>query len=251
MNFKKLLETQEHVFGVFAKTSDPFFIEILGLSKFDFVILDSEHGPNTYREMYPLILACQNNNIHPIVRVGKLDDIEIQKYLDLGLSGIQIPQVNTKKDAESVKKYTKFFPNGMRGVCRYVRPADFSLKDKSEYFKEQNELVNIIHIEGETGINNLDEIINVENIDIVFIGPYDLSQSLGIPGEMSNPKLTDKITEIVNKCKLKNKFVGIFTEDINQVKKYKQMGIKYIAFSVDVGLFANICKKTVFDLKNI
>jgi len=150
-----------------------------------------------------------------------------------------------------VSKYTKFFPMGMRGVCRYVRPADFSLKDKNEYFREQNQIVNIIHIEGQEGIDNLDKIVSVDNIDIIFIGPYDLSQSLGIPGEIENPILTDKISEIVDKCKSKNKYVGIFTEDINMVKKYKMMGIKYIAYSVDVGLFANVCKQTIDDLNRV
>ncbi|PIE32465.1 aldolase [candidate division KSB3 bacterium] len=250
-NFREYLESKDTVFGVFTKTNDPFFIEILGKAGFDFVILDTEHGPNDPRAVYPLIMAAKLNNMYPVVRVPKLTDIDIQRTLDLGVSGVQIPQIQCKEDAIKVKQYTRFHPKGMRGLCRFVRPADFSLKDKSDYFAEQNEVTTIIHIEGVEGINNLDEIIQVEDIDIIFIGPYDLSQSMGIPGEVEHPELLTEIEKIVEKCKVHNKHIGIFTESVSLALKYKALGIKYISYSVDVGIFAEACSSIVKQLNEI
>jgi 4-hydroxy-2-oxoheptanedioate aldolase len=249
LNFRRYLEQKDTVFGVFTKTQDPFIIEILGKAGFDFVILDNEHGPNSPRETHPLVLAAQANGIYPIVRVGSLDAIEIQRTLDLGVAGIQIPQVQSTEDAMKVNKFTKFYPKGQRGLCRFVRPADFSMKPKDSYFTEQNDVINIIHIEGKEGIENLDEILKVEGMDVIFIGPYDLSQSMGIPGQVKDPKLLEEIEKIVLKCKEKGKYVGIFTDDVEMAKKYKQLGVKYIAHSVDVGIFAQAASELIKQLK--
>ena len=251
-HFKDYLNEKETVYGIFAKTNDPFFIRIIGRSGFDFVILDNEHGPNSVRETYPLIMTALATGIYPVVRVGKLDDITIQRILDLGVSGIQIPQIQSRDDAEKVRKYTKFFPKGKRGVCKYVMAADGSIMDKDEYFRSQNDnVVVIIHIEGIEGIHHFDSIIEVEDIDIIFIGPYDLSQSLGIPGQVNHPKLIDEIRALVEKCKKQKKHVGIYVDDVEAAKRYKDLGVKYIAVSVDVGIFARACLNLSEQLKNL
>ena len=244
--FREYLNEKEVVYGTFAKTCDPLFIKAIGKSGFDFVILDNEHGPNSLRDTYPLILASQVTGIYPIVRVGKLSDIEIQRTLDLGVAGVQIPQIKTKEDAEHARAYSKFYPKGMRGVCRFVSAADCGFMDKDIYFQKQNEVTVIIHIEGVEGIQHIDDIIKVEDIDVIFIGPYDLSQSLGIPGEIDNPKLTREIEKLVEKCRKEQKHTGIYADDVAKAKHYKSLGIKYIAVSVDVNLLGQKC----FELAN-
>ena len=91
MNFKQYFKEKDSVFGIFTKTNDPFFVEIMGRAGFDFVILDNEHGPNSLRQMYPLLLASEATGMYPVVRVGKLSDIEIQRVMDMGVAGVQIP----------------------------------------------------------------------------------------------------------------------------------------------------------------
>ena len=252
--FKKLLEKKETVFGFFCKTSDPMIIGAMCKAGLDFVILDNEHGPNSLRETYNVILAAKEAGTHPIIRVGKLNDIEIQRTMDLGVSGVQIPQIQNKEDAEKVIAYTKFksenFLSGGRGVCKYVAAADFSNKGKDEYFKEQNEdSTVIIHIEGKEGVDNFDEIADTEGIDVLFIGPYDLSTSMGLPGEVRNPKVMQAIEEIVKKGKAKGKHIGIFVDDAEMAKKYVSLGVKYIAYSTDVGMVANETKNFLEQLK--
>ena len=248
-NFRHCLETTDVVFGVFAKTNDPFFIEILGRTGFDFVILDNEHGPNSVRDLYPLITAAETADIYPIVRVGKLQDLEIQRALDLRPAGVQIPQIQSRADAENVRAYTRFHPRGRRGVCRFVRAADFSLMDKSEFFSSQNQTVTIIHIEGTEGIDAFDYIVTVEDIDIIFIGPYDLSQSLGVPGDVENPRVLTEIEKLVTRCQAHHKHIGIFADTPPAAQRYQQMGVKYIAYSVDVGIFAQACTDLIQQLK--
>ena len=248
-SFKEVLKEKDAVYGVFAKTNDPFFIRVLGKAGFDFVILDNEHGPNSVRETYPLITTSYSTGMYPIVRVGKLSDIEIQRILDLGVAGIQIPQIQSREDAEKARQYSKFYPKGKRGVCRFVMAADGSIMNKDAYFSEQNDVTVIIHIEGIEGIEHFDKIVEVDDIDVIFIGPYDLSQSLGIPGQVDNPKLIREIEYLVDKCKQHHKHIGIFADDVKTAGRYRNLGVRYISISVDVGIFAMACVSMVEQLK--
>lgn len=250
MNFNDCLRDNETVFGTFAKTSDPLLIQALGLAGFNFVILDNEHGPNSTRDLLPLILAAENAGLYPIVRVSRLDALEIQRTLDLGVAGIQVPQVNTREDAMNVVRYSKFHPLGARGMCTFVRPGGFSLKDKHDYFREQNQLTTVIHIEGLEGLNNLESILEVDGIDVIFIGPNDLSQSMGIPGQVDHPDLVSAIGGLVDQCRQRNKHIGIFADTLEKARQYREMGIKYIGYSVDVGIFARACSEITSGLRS-
>jgi len=107
----------------------------------------------------------------------------------------------------------------------------------------------IAHIEGVEGINNLNEILSVSGIDVIFIGPYDLSQSLGIPGEVNHPLVTEKIKEVVTKCRKNNIAVSTFADDIQTAKKWISLGVQYMSFSVDVGILYEVSKQIVEKLK--
>jgi len=250
-SFRQYLDKKETVYGVFAKTNDPFFIHVMGRAGFDYVILDNEHGPNSPRDTYPLIAAASATGMYPIVRVGKLDDITIQRTLDLGVAGIQIPQIQSGDDAERARMYSKYAPLGKRGVCRYVMPADGGLKERNQYFAEQNDVAVIIHIEGKEGLDHFDDIVAVEGIDVIFIGPNDLSQSLGVLGQVEHPKVIGAIETIVGTCKDRGKHVGVFCDSVQAAKRYKDLGIKYISISVDVGIFAEACRSMVDGLKSL
>ncbi|MBN8218206.1 MAG: aldolase [Spirochaetes bacterium] len=239
------------VYGTFSKTSDPFFIEILGKTGFDFAILDCEHGPNDPRTLLPLILAARCGGLLPIVRVSSLSAPDLQRVLDLGVAGVQIPQIATREDAEQAVKAVRFHPSGERGVCRYVRAANYSLMEKPEYFAGQNaEVALIIHIEGAEGLRNLDAILGVEGLDVIFIGPYDLSQSLGVPGEIQHPKVVAAVQEIAAKCRRAGAVAGIFTDSVEAARGWRDAGIGYLAHSVDVGLFASACRGAVAGLRS-
>ena len=194
------LKNKKSSIGPFSKSSDPSIIECIGLAGFDFVIIDLEHGPNSIETAQNLIRAAIIHNLTPIIRVGENKESIISKALDIGAQGVQVPQINSKEDAQQVVDSAKFSPLGRRGVCRYVRAADYSSKDKNEYFIDSNnKTLVIIHIEGEEGLENLDHILKIDGVDIIFIGPYDLSQSMGVSGETNHPKVLNAMKMVVEK----------------------------------------------------
>lgn len=228
--------------GPFSKSSDPSIIECMGLAGFDFLVIDLEHSPNTIESAQNLIRAASLHKMTPIIRVGENNESLISKVLDIGAQGVQVPQIGNKEDAIKVVEAAKFSPLGMRGVCRYVRSAGFSSMDKNIYFKESNEnTLVILQIEGKEGIENLDSILEVDGVDIIFIGPYDLSQSLGVPGQINHPKVMDAMKNVVNKAKLENKIVGTFIETLEDLKMWKELGVLYLSYKVDVGIFFDAC----------
>jgi len=223
--------------GIFSKTRDPAFIEIMGYAGLDYVIIDLEHGPNTIETAQDLIRAAQVGGIFPIVRVKENCEPVMGEALDIGAGGLQIPQITTKAEAEAVISRVKFHPGGHRGVCRFVRAANYSAKDRFEYFADANKSVIILQIEGKEGVGNIDGILGVKGIDAVFIGPYDLSQSLGLTGQVDHPAVEEKMLEIVKKCGEKGVTVGTFADTPANAAKWKKNGVKYISYSVDVGIF--------------
>ncbi len=250
-HLKRALNEGKVVFGPFMKFTDPAAVEVMGFAGFDFVIIDEEHGPISIESAQNMIRAAESVNITPIIRVGNNDEALILRALDIGAQGVEIPQINSKPDAVRAVKSVKYSPQGERGVCRYVRAANYSSIDKFEYFKSANsETMIIAHIEGVEGINNLDEILSVSGIDVIFIGPYDLSQSLGIPGEVNHPLVTEKMKEVVSKCKENKIAVGTFADDLETAKSWISLGVQYMAFSVDVGILYEASKNIINRLKN-
>ena len=225
------------VVGVFSKTCDPGIIETMGYAGVDYVIIDLEHGPNSVQSVQNLIRGAQIAGLMPIVRVKESCASVMGEVLDIGAGGIQVPQITTRAEAEAVINRVKFAPMGERGVCRFVRAAKYSSKDRFEYFRDENEKVTILQIEGQEGIDNIDEILTIDGIDVLFIGPYDLSQSLGVAGEIDNPLVEEKMLEIIEKCKEKNITVGTFVDIPQNAVKWKKLGVKYISYSVDMGIF--------------
>jgi len=108
----------------------------------------------------------------------------------------------------------------------------------------------IAHIEGVEGINNLDEILSISGIDVIFIGPYDLSQSLGMPGQVNNSLVVEKMKEVILKCKKNKVAVGTFADDVKTAKSWVSLGVQYMAFSVDVGIFYEASKNIIRGLKS-
>ena len=246
--FKNRLKEGKTVFGPFMKSTDPAFIEVAGYSGFDFVILDMEHGPAGFSELQNLIRAALIANIMPIVRTSDSDEISIGKPLDLGALGVQIPQVTSADMASSCVSAARFFPNGERGVCRFVSAANYSLMQREEYFEKSNESLIIIQIEGKEAILDIDNILRTKGIDIIFIGPYDLSQSLGVPGQISHPVVLEAMNDIVKKARSLGIIVGTFTDTLQSADMWKKAGVQYISYSVDVGIFASACSQLVKEL---
>lgn len=239
------------VIGPFLKLGDPAVVEIFGLAGFDFVILDAEHGPHSVAALQQLVLAAERRNITPIVRVLENNAGQIQRVLDIGAKGVEVPQINSKAEAQRLVRAVRFAPQGQRGLCRYVRAANYTFTKKEDYFGQANQETMIIaHLEGVEGVRNLDEILEVD-IDVLFVGPYDLSQSLGVPGQVDHPLVRSKIQDVCARAAARNVVLGVFADDIDTAQYFAAEGFKYIAYAVDVGILADVSRRIVTDLRRV
>jgi 4-hydroxy-2-oxoheptanedioate aldolase len=193
MNFKlkEKLKAKEVVLGCFINYYAPSQVEMIGLAGYDFFVLDNEHGSFSPHEIENMIRAANVVGLSVIVRVD-YDNSSIQKALDTGAEGIQVPKVNTRLDAETVVKRAKYPTEGDRGVGFSARSARLSREKGAAYIKKANENVLIvIQIESKEAIDNIDEILSTPGIDVAFLGKVDLSASIGLPGDVSNPAVLE------------------------------------------------------------
>ncbi len=179
---KRKLKEGEVVIGPFMNCAYPAFIEICGYAGFDFAVIDLEHGSLHTLAAEDLCRAADCVGLAPIVRVRKNDGPQIQRALDIGSAGVQIPQIETIEEAEAAVTSAKYNPLGSRGLSFYTRAGVYGSAGTQITNQMNEESLVVIHIEGKRGVENLEEIISVPDIDVIFLGPYDLSQSLGIPG---------------------------------------------------------------------
>lgn len=252
MATKNWVNSKEHHIGPFIRLARPEIVEILSMAGYDFGVLDFEHGGAiNMNDVYPLILAAQNRGIKLMARIPGINEMYIKWLLDLGIDGLQIPHIKSKKDAQLAINFAKFYPLGERGLCRFVRAAEYSNIPKEEYLKNANsESLIILQIEGLEGAKNINEIISVEGIDIIYVGPYDLSQSMGLAGQIWHPKVAEEITRIIDTCNQKNIATGVFTDTAEGVKYWRKLGVRYINYRIDTEMFLDFAKKSKAEVVN-
>ena len=233
--------------GIFSKTIDSNLVEAIGQSGLDFMIFDQEHGTVDTSTIQNHVRASKVSNMMSVIRVCSNEPYYISKALDSGVDAVQIPNISNVEEAKKAIKAANFYPNGMRGVCCYVKSADFGFKEKTSYFSDANKKQIILQVEGKEGMDSIDEILKLDGFDILFIGPYDLSQALGFPGQVDHPKVVEAINLLANKVKESGKTLGTFADSMEKVVSYKKQGFGYIAYSVDLYLFSKYCS----EIKNI
>lgn len=240
------LQSKEHLVGPFVRIARPEIVEMLAMAGYDFGVLDLEHGGAVnMNDVYPLILAAENRGIKLMARIPGVNETYIKWLLDLGIGGLQIPHIKTKADAQRAVEYSKFHPMGERGLCRFVRAAEFSNIPKEQYITTANSRsIIVLQIEGVEGAANIEEICAVDGIDIIFVGPYDLSQSMGLTGQIWHPDVAKEITRIIEICKKRNIATGVFTDTPEGIKHWSALGVKYLNYRIDTELFLDFAKKS-------
>lgn len=199
---KEKLAAGERVFGCFIPLSSPEIVEIIALAGFDFALLDSEHGPLNAETTYRLMLAAEARGIEPFVRVGERDKQTVLKFLDAGATGIMTPQVNTAAEAQIAISGTKFATVGSRGLAG-MRTFDFGMNGTLDTFVEplNDRVLNMIQFENQHTLSELDAMLALPGLDVLFIGPSDLAQSLGLPGQPNHPDVTAVADQVIARCK--------------------------------------------------
>ena len=230
--------------GIFIKSPTIEIIECCGIVGMDFAVIDMEHTPLSPRDLIPLVLASETRELKLIVRLPNLNEEYFKWCLDLGIKHLQVPHIETTMDVDKVINSSFFYPIGQRGLCRAVRAADYSNMNKKDYLDHSNSKVEVIfQIEGIQGFNNLNQILNHDGVNSIFIGPYDLSQSLGSPGDIWNTAIVDKMKKIIKDCNDQSISGGVFTDTIDGLKFWSNLDVDFIEYGSDMMLFSEALKK--------
>jgi 4-hydroxy-2-oxoheptanedioate aldolase len=249
---KSKLQAGGVAIGSFIKAASPVLTEIIGMSGMDYILLDLEHSPVSMEEVENLVRAADSVGVCSIVRVAGHGEADILYALDKGPGGILVPMVSDKETAARVVNHSRFAPIGRRGMDIYSRAARFGYTPKKDYLSKANkEVLLAIQIEGEEGVDHLDDILSVDGLDIIYVGPYDLSQSLGIPGQVGDPRVVSMVEEIAQKARAKGRFTGIYVDDVETAHRYANLGVQFITISVDVRIFAQACDSIVRDFRTV
>ncbi len=247
---KRKLKQGEVVIGPFMNCAYPAFVEVCGHAGFDFVVIDMEHGPLHTLVAEDLCRAADCVGIAPVIRVRKNDAPQIQRALDIGSAGVQVPQIETKADAQACVKAAKYNPIGSRGLSFATRAGSYTAAGTQITDQLNAESLVVVHVEGEEGVKNIAEIVSVSHIDVIFLGPYDLSQSLGIPGQVRDSRVIDLMQECVTIIRDAGKAVGTFADNPEVAKEWIDAGIQYIGLGVDVSIFLRACQGLVKAVRN-
>ena len=250
-DLKRRLQAGETVVGPFVIIPSVPMVDTLGYSGMDFCIIDTEHGPVSQESATDLVIAAQGVGVAPIIRVGDNDERLILRALDIGAEGVQVPQINCVEDADTVVHSAKYAPLGERGLSIFTRAGNY-FKDAAEGHtdRQNEETMTVVHIEGRRGLDNLESIMTVDGIDVLFLGPYDISQSLGVPGDVRNPIVETALREATDKARSQGRAVGSYAKDIEMGKWLIDLGIQYIAINVDATIYMQACESIVRELRS-
>jgi 4-hydroxy-2-oxoheptanedioate aldolase len=216
------------VAGPIVPVAAPVLVDLAGLAGFDFVLIDAEHGHLGHEEVEHLVRAAEAASVTPLARVPHNAPHEILRMLDLGVQGVMVPQVGTAEQAEAAVRATKFHPRGNRGLGG-GRAADYGLSGSlADYAVRANaETMVIALIEDVKAVDRIDSILEVEGLDVIFIGPSDLAQSMGQPGRPDHPDVRAAIWRVIERVTAADRVVGINAASGEAARAYRERGVRF------------------------
>ena len=242
---KEKLKNGNVVFGTWMVIPSPTLAEIFGLAGMDFLVIDHEHGPFNYETSEDMVRACENVNCTPLIRVPNNSASEILRSLEIGAHGIVVPQIESQEQANFAINSMKYAPIGNRGVSAFTRASNYYGINQEHRTQILNDsTMSVLLIESVEAIKNLDEILECNEIDVIYIGTYDLSQSLGIIDDVNNTKVISIIEESVIKIRKSGVAAGILAQSIEDAKRWIDIGVQFIPYNADCGIiYDNVSSK--------
>lgn len=229
----------ESLAGTWLNLGSPVSAEIAGLAGFDWVLIDREHGSGNDAEMSMQILAATATGAAPIVRVGSIDRSEIKRALDAGASGIMAPCVDTAEQATALVHAVRIPPLGDRGAASSTRASGYGFRYQ-EYLQTANDgLLTIAQIESVTALENCADIAAVDGIDVLFVGPTDLSISMQVEHPATDPRFAEALAFVARTANDAGKTAGILARNAADAARYRQLGYRFISLASDRSLLAD------------
>ena len=235
--FKRALARGETQIGLWSSLSSNYSVEVIAGAGFDWLLLDMEHSPNDLESLLAQLQAAASYATHPVVRVPWNDMVSIKRVLDVGAQSLLVPYVSSAAEARAAVSFTRYPPQGVRGVAGTTRATRFGrIKDYAR--RAHEEICVLVQVETQPALDQIEAICATEGVDGVFIGPADLHASLGHPGEVANPKVKPVIDEAVRRIRRAGKAPGILTPSEDDARHWLECGARFVAVGADVGILA-------------
>lgn len=237
--FKKNLKEGKTQIGCWVGLADPYAAEISATANFDWLLIDGEHAPNDLRSILAQLQVIEASPSHSVVRIPIGENWIIKQVLDAGAQTLLVPMVESGTQARELVKATRYPPEGVRGVgSALARASRFSqIPDYLQTADEQ--ICLIVQVENRAGLDALDDILAVDGVDGVFLGPSDLAADMGFIGKPNTPEVVDAVMDAIERIKAAGKAAGTLAIDPTFIEKSFQAGATFVAVGIDVTIFAN------------
>jgi 2-dehydro-3-deoxyglucarate aldolase/4-hydroxy-2-oxoheptanedioate aldolase len=244
-SFRDRVLAGETLFGLWLDLSSPASAELCALAGYDWLMIDLEHGAGTEADLLGMFhaVAAAGGGSAALVRPQSGERIRVGRALDLGAAGIMVPRLESADEAREAVTYLRYPPGGIRGVATRVRGAGLGSVAHGDVRRLNDRVVGIIQIESVGGLRDADEIAAIDGVDVLFVGPADLSHSLGIPGRFDDPAYTAALDRVVAACRAHGKAAGILVYDAAVVPPLLERGFTFVGVGADAALVADGAKR--------
>ena len=250
--FRAKLAGDGPIIGSWINTASPIAAEIMACGGFDFLAVDAEHSALDLGQAQQLFQAIRSGqpDCAPLVRLAGNSYAETKRFLDSGAVGVIAPFINSAEQARELVRAVKFPPEGQRGVG-FCRANDYGMNLGPYVASANDETFVCIQIEHIDAIRDIDSILDVPGVDAAFIGPYDLSASMGIPAQFSHPDMVSAVDTVRQACQRRGRLAGIHVvqPDPAEVLRRLQEGYRFLAYSLDITMLAQACRSGLQDIR--
>ncbi len=241
--FKQRLKAGDRLIGCWMTLADIYSAEILGTAGFDWIVVDGEHSPNDIRSMRDQLIALEASDSHPVVRVPIGETRLIKQVLDIGAQTVLVPMVETAEQAKELVRACRYPPEGTRGVGASAARASRFASIPDYIATAEDQICLLVQVENRAGIANIDEILGVDGVDGVFIGPADLSTDMGHSGNSSAPEVEEVILATLARIKAAGKAPGILSTKDETTALYRDGGAQFLAVGIDLLMLARATRE--------
>jgi 2-dehydro-3-deoxyglucarate aldolase/4-hydroxy-2-oxoheptanedioate aldolase len=221
----------ETTIGTFIFSASPFLVEVVARVGLDWLLIDLEHGTADESDLLPLLLGAAAGGTPALLRVESGERIRVGRALDLGASGVMVPQVHSAEQARRFAGWMRTQPAGDRGIALFTRGMDYGLVGHTGVAARHESLLAIVQIESRSALDEVEGIAAVDGIDVLFVGPTDLSHALGIPGRIDHPTYVDAVRRVARAAIAAGKAPGVLVWDPEDVGRYAGMGFSFFSLS--------------------
>ncbi len=248
---KRALKEEKVVLGSFvSEIWSPTISWMYATAGFDFMFIDMEHGSFNMETVAAMIMAARGGGIAPIVRVPSNDRASVMRPLDAGADGLLVPMVETREYAEQLIRFSKYPPLGQRGVALRRAHSAYRPLPAAPYLQRANEETLIVaQIETQLSVDNLETILDLGSIDVAFVGPADLSTSMGHPGQASHPEVVQAIERVLEVSRGHGVAPGIHLTEVHSVKEWARRGMRFISYSGDLAFIVDSAARDLAQIR--